>query len=366
MSSAIDRFFSDDLANFASQLTELERRIDPDSDPTDEGILAEIAECIDNSLAACRKLEDELGGEDPIVLKEVQSRYRDAISPLLSKSWVWHRSTAKPRGYPGDYQLLTAIYDAVPKSKGFGGYVDRYLLNFTLSHAVVARMWAAREFLVEELERRQGDVAILNVASGACREYLDGFKRHADRQVKLTCVDNDSEALEFAQGKTAEALAASGIEGKFTRYNALRMTSAAGNIRNFGKSDIIYSIGLCDYIPDEYLIPLLQGLGESLADGGVVYVAFKDALRYDKAEYQWLMDWYFFQRTEEEFRQLFEKAGYDLSQIETTRDRTGVILNYICRTGNAASVRIDGAQQVPLAQHGSLPAAEQVATPPHS
>jgi extracellular factor (EF) 3-hydroxypalmitic acid methyl ester biosynthesis protein len=366
MSSAIDRFFSDDLANFVAQLSELERRIDPDSDPTDGEILAQVAECMNNSLAACRKLEDELSGEDPIVLKEVQSRYRDAIAPVLNKSWVWHRSTTKPRGYPGDYQLLTAIYDRVPKSKGFGGYIDRYLLDFTLARAVVARMFSAREFLVEELEQRQGDVAILNVASGACREYNDAFKRHFDRRVTLTCVDNDTEALEFAQGKTAEAMAESGIEAKFIRHNALRMTSAAGNLRTFGKSDIIYSIGLFDYIPDEYLVPLLQGLRESLAEGGVVYAAFKDALRYDKTEYQWLMDWYFFQRTEEEFRQLFEKAGYDLSRIESTRDRTGVILNYICRTANAESVRIDGAQQVPIAQHSNLSAAEQVATPPHS
>jgi extracellular factor (EF) 3-hydroxypalmitic acid methyl ester biosynthesis protein len=355
MSSAIDRFFSDDLANFVSRLSDFESRIDPDSDPTDGEILAQIAQCINKSLEDCRKLEGELSGEDPIVLKEVQSRYRDAIFPVLSKSWVWHRSTTKPRGYPGDYQLLTAIYDAVPKSRGFGGYVDRYLLNFTLSHAVVARMYAAREFLVEELERRQGDVAILNVASGACREYLDGFKAHPDRHLKLTCVDNDSEALEFAQGQTAVALAESGIESRFMRYNALRMTSAAANVRTFGKSDIIYSIGLCDYIPDEYLIPLLQGLRESLAEGGVVYVAFKDALRYDKIEYQWLMDWYFFQRTEEEFLQLFEKAGYDVSQIETTRDRTGVILNYICRTTSAGAVRIDSAEQLPVGRHAEVP-----------
>jgi len=355
MSSAIDRFFSDDLANFVSQLCDLERRIDPDSDPTDERILTEVAECINNSLAACRKLEEELAGEDPIVLKEVQSRYRDAIAPILSKSWVWHRSTTKPRGYPGDYQLLTAIYDAVPKSKGFGGYVDRYLLDFTLARAVVARMWSARQFLVDELDRREGDVSILNVASGACREYLGGFKPHPDRQVKLTCVDNDTEALEFAQGVTASALAASGIQARFMRYNALRMTSAAANVRTFGKNDIIYSIGLCDYIPDEYLIPLMQGLRESLAEGGVVYLAFKDAMRYDKVEYQWLMDWYFFQRTEEEFLQLFEKSGYDLSRIEITRDSTGVILNYTCRTGLPETVRIDGAQELPVGRHGDLP-----------
>ena len=99
------------------------------------------------------------------------------------------------------------------------------------------------------------------------------------------------------------------------------MTSAANNIRRFGRSDIVYSVGLCDYIPDEFLIPLLQGWRESVADGGVVYVAFKDTLLYDKTEYQWLTDWYFFQRTEEECRRLFEQAGYEMSAMEMTARR---------------------------------------------
>jgi hypothetical protein len=97
---------------------------------------------------------------------------------------------------------------------------------------------------------------------------------------------------------------------------------------------------------------MLKGWRESLAPGGVVYVAFKDALLYDKVEYQWLMDWYFFQRTEDDFQRLFREAGYDLSQIESSRDSTGVIINYICRTSSVAPVvRIDEAGQMPLTKH---------------
>ena len=66
-------------------------------------------------------------------------------------------------------------------------------------------------------------------------------------------------------------------------------------------------------------------------------------LLYDKTEYQWLMDWYFFQRTEDDFRRILVEAGYNLDQIETTRDAVGVIINFLYRDKAPAAVRIDKA-----------------------
>ncbi len=119
----------------------------------------------------------------------------------------------------------------------------------------------------------------------------------------------------------------------------------------FGRSDVIYSVRLFDYIPDEYLIPLLQGLRETLNPSGVVYIAFKDMLLYDKAEYQWLVDWYFFQRTEDDCRQLFVAAGYEMDQVQVTRDSIGVIMNFLYRDKVQGAVRVDQPEQLPTAQH---------------
>ncbi|HEY2828168.1 MAG TPA: class I SAM-dependent methyltransferase [Pirellulales bacterium] len=351
MNPKVAEFLSDYLPSFRQKLEALERRVHPEAPPDSDQFLEELTQTINDSLHVCAGVEDAVRDEDPSVLKDLQQRYRDAMWPVVNKSWVMTRSITKPRGYPGDYQLLTAIYDGVPKSTGFGGYVDRFLLSLTLGRAVCARMWAARRFLMTELARRKGQVAILNVASGACREYLGGFEPSTEREVTLTCVDADQEALDFAQSQTEGVLSRSGFTTRFIRHNALRMVSAASNIRRFGQSDIVYSIGLCDYIPDEYLIPLMQGLRESIKPGGVVYIAFKDTLLYDKAEYQWLLDWYFFPRTEEDCLRVFATAGYDVSQIEVTRDSIGVIMNFLCRDKVADTVRVDAPEQLPTAQH---------------
>jgi SAM-dependent methyltransferase len=360
MQSEIDRFFAQDVQSLVRSMEDLDARIPANALPIHDDLLEELTAAINASLAACARLESRFleTGNSPAALKEVQARYREAIWPLISKSWCMNRSIAKPRGYPGDYQLLTVIYNRKPVSTGLGGYLDRYWQNLTLARAVVGRMLALRGFLVEELPRRQGKTSVLNVACGACREYTDEFHMPADSVVALTCLDNDEEALNYVRSEVAPAMPEN-LAVDFVRYNALRMTSAAANLRRFGASDIIYSVGLCDYIPDEYLIPLLAGWRQSLAEGGLVYVAFKDCLLYDKTEYQWLLDWFFFQRTEEDCRKLFLAAGYDADRIETSRDETGVIINFACRPETPAR-RIDRAGEHSLGQHlESIP----VATP---
>jgi extracellular factor (EF) 3-hydroxypalmitic acid methyl ester biosynthesis protein len=351
MDPRIADFFSAHVPKFTQQLEAFDREIDPESLPHSDHIIEELTNCINSSLAVCADLERQLETEDPLVLKDVQRRYREAIWPWFGKSWCMQRALTKPRGYPGDAMLLTVIYEGVAKSSGLGGYLDRYFLNTTLGRAVPARMWEARRFLMDELGHRRGRVHVMDVACGGCREYLGGFEPSAERETSFTCIDNDPETLEFAKAQTQAALTKSGISSRFVRYNALRMVAAESNVRRFGRSDVIYSVGLCDYIPDEYLIPLLAGWRESLNPGGVVYVAFKDTKLYDKTEYQWLCDWYFFQRTTEECRQLFVSAGYDMSGVTMTRDPIGVIINFICRDNVPAAVRLDPAQEQPLPQH---------------
>jgi len=143
MKSEVAQFFSEHVPQLVHALEQIRSRIPVDDPPDCDDLLDELTTCMNDSLHVCAALEAQLQDADPVALKDMQARYRAAIAPVLNDSWVFNRSFTKPRGYPGDYQLLTAIYNGVPKSLGFGGYVDRYLLNFTLARAVVARMWSA-------------------------------------------------------------------------------------------------------------------------------------------------------------------------------------------------------------------------------
>jgi extracellular factor (EF) 3-hydroxypalmitic acid methyl ester biosynthesis protein len=344
MQSLINAFFEQHVAKFVQWLQQIESQVAAHDKPTVDEVADELTQRIHTILAECGRLERRLSDSD--TLKQVQARFRAAIWPWFGQSWFMERALTKPRGYPGDHEMLTAIYNGHVRSSGLGGYLDRYFLNTTLAHAVRGRMRALRRFLLAELNGREGDVNVLNVACGPCREYTDSFAPTNHRQIRLTCVDNDTQALDFVATTVAPHIAP-GIAPTFVRYNALRMTSVRHNVERFGRPDIIYSVGLCDYIPDNYLLPMLRGWRESLSEGGLVYVAFKDGERYDKAEYQWLVDWYFYQRTEDDCRALFEAAGYDMNQLELTRDSTGVIINFIGRTRTGARRRADEAEALP-------------------
>ena len=127
------------------------------------------------------------------------------------------------------------------------------------------------------------------------------------------------------------------------RYNALRMRSADRFIEQHGKYDIIYSVGLCDYIADKQLIPMLSGWRKIAHDRGIVYVAFKDANLYSTPIYQWVTDWHFLQRTQEDCTRIMSEAGFDVELMKVTRDKSGVIMNFIAPVTASGKLRIDQA-----------------------
>ncbi len=218
----------------------------------------------------------------------------------------------KPRGFPGDYQMLSAIYDGVPLARGLGGYLDRLCLKMTLGSAVKARLKDAQSFLIEELEHRSGIVRVLDIACGPGREFRGRSDDLPARPVIVTCVDSDEGVLEYIRRHISKQ-APPQFAFEYIRHNALRMRSADAILKTFGPSDIIYSVGLADYIPDKHLVPMLRAWREAVNPGGAVYVAFKDARYYDPVEYQWMMDWHFLQRDENDCQRLLAEAGYDLA-----------------------------------------------------
>ncbi|MCA9075405.1 MAG: class I SAM-dependent methyltransferase [Planctomycetaceae bacterium] len=328
MKTDLAHFWQQDVANLTRQLQRLSEEVPPGAEPQEDAVLERLTQALTDAVAAAAEMEQTIG-DDEDLLKETQAKFRDVLKPWFDQSWFMERAFTKPRGYPGDYVLLSAIYDNVPKSRGIGGYLDLYFLNRTLANGVRTRLAGARRFLSMEIVRRKSELSILNVACGPAREYDGGFD--ADGQtVNLKCIDMDEHALEHVRTQVATQ---PGVEPDFecVCYNALRMSSSKATISKFGRSDIIYSIGLCDYIPDDYMIRILRGWRESLSDGGVVYVAFKDRLRYNAAVYQWLVDWHFYQRTEQDCLRLYEEAGYDTAHIDVQRDGDGVIMNFIAR-----------------------------------
>ena len=331
--------FQNEVREFTIGLRRLCLQSRQQAAPKTDAIFSELAQAIRVMSRRCHQMQQRC--EDPTQLKVVQEDFRRQVAPWFDTSWFMSHAKQKPRGYPGDFELLSAIYDGQPRSLGLGGYLDLYFLQSDLGRAVVARMKAAREFLNREISDRQGDLTILNVASGPCRELFTGLEVPADRQIDLYCIDYDAGALDFVRNELASNGSAGLPNLKFMQYNALRMRSAKTNVKKFGSADVIYSIGLLDYLPDKQLVATLRGLRETLRPGGVAYLAFKDVNGYDPCEYQWFVDWFFFERDERQCRELLCAAGFSDNQLSMSRDETKIIMNFAAHAGKRVPHRFN-------------------------
>lgn len=340
--ASVTRFFAEDVAKLCRALDEVQQEVDPAAMPQLNDMYHQrVLQAFEESQVACKAFQVE-HADDPVVIKDVQAGFLIETDPWFTQAWIGERARTKPAGFVGDYEMLIKLYNQKTPARGLGGYLDLCIQDLPLARAVRTRLKAAREFLLQEISQREGDVRILDVASGPCREYHNWPESRQNR-VEVVAMDTDPTALQHVAENVCPQLGES-IVLKPERYNALRTRSAKNTIRNFGKFDIIYSVGLCDYLTDEHLVGMLAAWHDTLNDDGVMYVAFKDCNEYDETPYQWHLDWFFYQRTQQDVLNLFEQAGFDLGAIERTQDETGIITNYIIRRRSGVTLRVDEAE----------------------
>lgn len=318
--------FQKSVEDFCLQLKEIENSIDGGRSSPKQ-CLTELTTAIQESCCAC----SAVGQQQGIDLDILRSEFRHAIQPWFSKSWFMNRAFEKPRGYPCDFEILEGIYDNHAKSLGIGEALDLYFLHDSVARAVRGRKDRCKEAIKRSIATANGErVRVLNIACGPCREIRELSAEEVNRHLSFMGIDHDETALLYARN----TLCASGISHailSFSNLNVFRMTSAPKNVKMFGFFDLIYSIGLYDYLPDKALIRILRGTGAMLRNSAHYIVAFKDRERYDKTQYQWHVDWHFLQRTEGEIRSFVEQSGLTVTKAE--RDPSGIIVFLTLRKG---------------------------------
>ena len=312
------------IERYVEGLRAIERRIASD-EMEEDAVLSEIVALNDAILTICAQFEQEV--KDETTIKATRSYFRKRTHAVLSKSYAINRIRTWPQGYQGDHLTLETAYRNTPMSDGIGFYLDKYLLDWQLAHALRGRLERLTELLGEELSTRENP-KVLDIACGSCREVSMLVPKIKTSGARFTCIDLDGAALDFAVNRLASAdLAPEQI--KLTKYNALRMFDHDIASAEFGPQDIIYSVGYFDYLPDDFLVKLLRSLYALLTPGGRLIAAFKDADRYRSQEYHWIADWDgFLQRTEKDFVRILGEAGIPAQAMTMTRDRTGVIIFY--------------------------------------
>ncbi len=317
-------FFDKKIKNYLEKLKDFEVRCSkPDAD--EKELLEEITLLNESILETCTEFEQEV--KDPLTIKNAQVYFRERTNHILSKSMAINRTRTWPQGQQGDFMTLEIAYKNRAMSDGIGYYLDKYLLSTVLGVGVRERVVTMRELLKEELSNK-GGLKVLDIACGSCREVFELAPEIKSSGATFTCVDLDPDALDFAMDRLSLAgLAPDHVE--LIQYNALRMFDPEMAQIEFGMRDVIYSIGFFDYLPDDFLVKMLNSLYALINPGGKLIAAFKDANRYRPQIFHWLVDWDgFLQRTEADFDRLFRGAKIPSTAIQISRVKSGSIIFY--------------------------------------
>jgi extracellular factor (EF) 3-hydroxypalmitic acid methyl ester biosynthesis protein len=245
--------------------------------------------------------------------------------PYLGLSTLIDRSYTKPRGYAGDYLTLQMVYDDEPDGvRRLGPYIDRWFLGIPASCAVKNRRGLLRELIVETA-RAVDDRAILvtSLACGPAREIFDIFDEPDHPDIHATGLDIDDQALAYARGVAAGA----GVTGRmsFIQANAVKLALGRDTL-TLPAQDLVYSIGLIDYLADHLVVKLLDWIYRSLRPGGLAVVGNFDVGNPDRAFMDHLLDWKLIHRSPQNLLDLFAQSEFGPAPVQIRREGTGINL----------------------------------------
>lgn len=239
---------------------------------------------------------------------------------------VW--SFEKPYGYAGDFHIIDCIYRNSPKTVGFDRLFDNFFLLAPASIATRNRKEDFKKIIHNHLKQpRYSDttVNVLDLASGPCRDILEFFNEYGSQVPKTNffCYDGDERAIEFAKGLLGQRK-----DVTFVKENVVRL-ALRKDIENSVKErfDLIFSTGLFDYLDERVGVRLVANLRKLMKPGGLMVVSnYRD--KYSNPAFhfmEWVGDWNLVYRTEEQFQEIFLRAGFLKEQLRFDYEQQGIM-----------------------------------------
>ncbi|WP_110803466.1 class I SAM-dependent methyltransferase [Mycolicibacterium setense] len=256
---------------------------------------------------------------------EMGTFVRRETYPYLGLSTLIDRSYTKPRGYAGDYLTLQMVYDDQPDGAGrLGPYIDRWFLGIPASRAVKNRRKLLRDIIVDIAQSRRGrPTAITSLACGPAREIFDIFGEPDHPDIIATCLDIDDQALAYATS-IARSI---GVTGRveFVQANVVKV-ALGRQVLELGDQDLVYSIGLIDYLADHLVVRLLDWMYHRLRPGGTAIVGNFDVDNPDRAFMDHLLDWRLIHRSPQDLADLFAQSEFGTARVQVRREAAGINL----------------------------------------
>lgn len=277
-----------------------------------------------------KNIEDSV--QDESLIKNIKKLFRECGLPMGMTSEIIKHAFLKPSGYAGDYGIIEIVYDNRILSRGLGYVADRIFLNDDYARAVRSRKDSIKARLAGYLKNGpEQRLEILNIACGSCREIKEMISENRfddSKKFSFTLIDQDQEALDFS--RKALAGAPLNFEFRYIRNSVYDYLKDPESHREaLANRDIIYTIGLADYIPGPALKSLMVFLFGLLKPGGKLLIAHKDSRNFRPLAPDWWCDWTFHLRDEAELRRMVETCGIENFSLTIEREADTNIIFFL-------------------------------------
>jgi extracellular factor (EF) 3-hydroxypalmitic acid methyl ester biosynthesis protein len=314
----VSDFLLKDLNKYAENLFKLEQKLESKrSNPSD--VTKKYNLLTDEIIEKAGELEQLV--DQKYYIDNIKRSFRTILSATPAyKSLLIKRAFDKPRGYPGDFQMIESFYNNKPVSEGIGKCGDKYLLSDNYVSVVRKRKDSMNEILGDFIKNsKSSSIKILNIGCGSSREIRELIENglRSDKKVVFTLVDQDNDALDFSRTSLDELVKLNGnVQFKYVKENVLNLFRNNKYNNLLKGQNLIYSIGLADYLPDIYLGKLIKFCFEILTMKGELIIAHKNIKKYKAVAPDWFCGWTFFPRDKKELVNLVKTylgdASYDM------------------------------------------------------
>lgn len=239
--------------------------------------------------------------------KDAVKEYTELVlTPELRGGAIWDRSYAKPLGYPGDFGIMNQVYDW--QRVGDNAYqMLLHRIGLEVAECIKTRMEVMRCDIGKVVAAKEhGRVArILSLGCGSAREVETWFARSRSElsRAEFTLIDQEQLALDNAYRASYPYIVRS---NDCYRLNCLRVSftdilRAAGGLEALPPQDLIYSVGLIDYLTDRRAASLVRRLYELVAPGGLLVIGNMNETPLSNLwPMEFITDWSLYYRTDQQ------------------------------------------------------------------
>jgi len=263
--------------------------------------------------------------------------FRKQIWSFILNSHFMSRTNLKPRGYPGDSEMMKMVYEnSYQGNSTFEKLMHKFPLDQPGAQSVRNRIKIVSELINIDLKEgylsNKRRMEVLSVACGPAVEIEDIIVSKQDAsKYHFTLLDQDHRALKDASDiiQRVENKLGTKIKVDFVDASVRLLIAKKSFKEKLGKFDFIYSLGLFDYLSQRVASAVLENLYSLLKPNGRMIIGNFHTSNKSKYLLSYWLDWNLFHRTEKEFLNLIKPEYSANASIFFEDTKNQMFLNII-------------------------------------